>query len=67
MTLPMPRSQGAPAEANSLWRSGKIKTMASWILESPASGAPKLRVLIANPDEAETLQEFVLDKTFWKR
>ena len=54
-------------EDNSLWRSGKSKTLASWIIESPASGAPKLRVLIANPDEAETLQEFVLDEAFWKR
>lgn len=52
---------------NSLWRSGKSKTMASWIMESPASGAPKLRVVIANPDEAETVQEFVLDEAFWKK
>lgn len=52
---------------NSLWRSGRSRTMASWIMESPASGVPKLRVVIANPDEAESVQEFVLDETFWKR
>lgn len=52
---------------NSLWRSGKSKTMASWIMESPVDGPPKLRVLIANPDEAEILQEFVLDAAFWKK
>ncbi len=52
---------------NSLWRSGKSRTMASWIVESPVEGVPKLRVVIANPDEAETVQEFVLDEAFWKR
>ncbi len=52
---------------NSLWRSGKSRTMASWIMESPANGAPRLRVVIANPDEAETTQEFLLDEAFWKR
>lgn len=52
---------------NSLWRSGKSKTMASWIVESSASRVPKLRVVIANPDEAETVQEFVLDEAFWRR
>ncbi len=52
---------------NSLWRSGKSRTMASWIMESPASGVPRLRVVIANPDEAESVQEFVLDEAFWKR
>ena len=52
---------------DSLWRSGKSRTMASWIVESPASGAPKLRVVLANPDEAETVQEFVLNEAFWKR
>jgi len=52
---------------NSLWRSGKSRTMASWIVESPANSVPKLRVVIANPDEAETTQEFLLDEAFWKR
>ena len=52
---------------NSLWRSGKSKTMASWAMESPVNGAPRLRVVIANPDEAETTQEFLLDEVFWKR
>ena len=52
---------------NSLWRSGKSRTMASWIMESPVNGVPRLRVVIANPDEAETTQEFLLDEAFWKR
>ena len=52
---------------NSLWRNGKANTMASWIMESPANGAPKLRVVIANSNEAENLQEFVLDEAFWKK
>ena len=52
---------------NSLWRSGKSRTMASWIVESPGDGVSRLRVVIANPDEAESVQEFVLDEAFWKR
>lgn len=52
---------------NSLWRSGKEHTMASWIVRAPASGAPKLRVVINNPNEAETTQEFTLDDAFWQQ
>lgn len=52
---------------NSLWRNGKEFTMASWIVETPAEGAPRLRVVIANPNEAENLQELVLDEAFWKK
>lgn len=52
---------------NSLWRNGKEHTMASWIVETPASGSPKLRVVIANPNEAETTQEFILDDAFWNK
>jgi hypothetical protein len=51
---------------NSLWRNGRAYTMASWIVASPAVGAPRLRVVIANPGEAERLQEFVLDRGFWE-
>lgn len=52
---------------NSLWRTGKgIRTMSSWIVETPAEGAPKLRVVLANPGEAEMTNTFVLDKKFWK-
>jgi hypothetical protein len=48
-----------------LWRNGKVHTMASWIVASPAAGAPRLRVVIANPGEVERTQEFVLDRVFW--
>ncbi len=52
---------------NSLWRTGKIaRTLASWIVESPARGAQKLRVLIANPGQQEQTHCFVLDEKFWK-
>lgn len=55
-------------ENNSLWRTGKTgsRTLSSWILETPAQGAPKLRVLIANPGKPEETHHFVLDETFWK-
>lgn len=52
---------------NSLWRNGKEFTLASWIVATPASGAPRLRVVIANPNEAETTQEFLLDDAFWAK
>lgn len=50
---------------NSLWRNGKETTLASWIVASPAAGASRLRVAIANPGEAESTLELVLDKAFW--
>jgi hypothetical protein len=50
---------------NSLWRNGRAYTMASWIVDSPTIGAPRLRVVIANPGEAERTREFVLDRAFW--
>lgn len=51
---------------NSLWRTGKIaRTLASWIVETPAHGAPKLRVVIANPGQPEQIRSFVLDERFW--
>lgn len=51
---------------NSLWRSGKQHTLSSWIVRSPPSEPQRLRVLLANPGEAETLREFTLDEAFWK-
>lgn len=52
---------------NSLWRTGRIaRTLASWIVETPADGAPKLMVVIANPGQQEQTQSFVLDEKFWK-
>lgn len=52
---------------NSLWRTGKVaRTLASWIVETPACGAPKLRVVIANPGQKEETHVFVLDERFWR-
>jgi hypothetical protein len=52
---------------NSLWRTGTgVRTLSSWIVETPAEGAPKLRVALANPGEPETTRTFVLDEPFWK-
>jgi isopenicillin-N N-acyltransferase-like protein len=53
---------------NSLWRTGKgTRTLSSWIVETPPEGAPKLRVVLANPGEAETTNTFVLDRKFWSQ
>ena len=52
---------------NSLWRTGTNGcTLSSWIVESPAQGAPRLRVLLANPGQPEQIRQFVLDDAFWK-
>lgn len=54
---------------NSLWRTGNGKstrTLASWIVETPAAGAPKLRVVLANPGRQEETHTFVLDQVFWR-
>jgi len=51
---------------NSLWRTGKSAcTLSSWIIETPAIGIPKLRVVIANPGQPEATHTFVLDQKFW--
>lgn len=52
---------------NSLWRTDTTgsRTLSSWILETPAQGPPKLRVLLANPGQPEETQQFVLDEKFW--
>lgn len=52
---------------DSLWRSGREHTLASWIVDSPLAGSPRLRVVIANPGEAEETREFDLDEGFWRR
>ena len=52
---------------NSLWRSGKEWTLASWIVASPIAGPQLLRVAIDNPGEAERTREFRLDAVFWRR
>ena len=52
---------------NSLWRTGPgSRTLSSWIVETPASGAPTLRVLLANPGQPEQIQQFALDQEFWR-
>jgi hypothetical protein len=52
---------------NSLWRTGKTgsRTLSSWIIETPAQGPPKLRVLLTNPGQPEETNQFVLDEKFW--
>lgn len=51
---------------NSLWRTGKNgSTLSSWIIETPARDAPKLRVVVANPGKPEEMHTFVLDQKFW--
>jgi isopenicillin-N N-acyltransferase like protein len=51
----------------SLWRTGTIsQTIASWIVENPAHGPPKLRVVLVNPGQPDTLQSFILDAAFWQ-
>lgn len=51
---------------DSLWRNGQECTLASWIVDAPAAGAPKLHVVIANPGEPETVRDILLDGPFWK-
>ncbi len=51
---------------NSLWRSGKECTLASWIVATPAQGAPRLHVVVANPGAPEVTHDLVLDGSFWK-
>jgi len=51
---------------NSLWRNGKECTLASWIVVTPAEGAPRLHVVVANPGEPEVTQDLVLDAQFWR-
>jgi isopenicillin-N N-acyltransferase like protein len=51
----------------SLWRTGTIsQTIASWIVENPAHGPPKLRIVLVNPGQPDTTQSFVLDAAFWQ-
>ena len=53
---------------DSLWRTGSgSRTLSSWILELPAEGAPRLRVVLAHPRQPEKEQLLVLDQSFWTR
>ncbi len=52
---------------NSLWRTGKSsRTMSSWIVATPAQGAPRLRVVLANPGQPEEVRVYLLDANFWR-
>jgi len=52
---------------NSLWRTGhNTRTLASWIVETPSNGVPRLRVVLANPDQPEETRTFVLNDAFWR-
>ncbi|WP_296508220.1 carcinine hydrolase/isopenicillin-N N-acyltransferase family protein [Rhodoferax sp.] len=51
---------------NSLWRKGREYTLASWIVATPAQGAPRLHLVVANPGEAEVVHELLLDAQFWQ-
>ena len=53
---------------DSLWRDGQgNRTLSSWIVETPAVGPPRLRVLIADPGRPESEHRFVLDEEFWRQ
>jgi hypothetical protein len=53
--------------ANSIWRTSTgVRTMSSWIVETPAQGAPTLRLVTADPDQPQKTNSFVLDENFWK-
>ena len=61
----MSRDQHAGPD-HSLWRTGpKARTLASWIVATSSQGVSQLRLVIANPGEAEQLHELTLDAAFW--
>ncbi len=55
---------------NSICRTGsspaRSRTLATWIIENPASGAPLLYLKVANPDEPERTMRLSLDESFWR-
>ena len=54
-----------------LWKaqdvSGRIRTLAGWVVRLPPKGAPEVHVKLANTDEPERTETFTLDDTFWGR
>ncbi|MFA0888965.1 MAG: C45 family autoproteolytic acyltransferase/hydrolase [Synergistales bacterium] len=55
---------------NSICRTGsnptRSRTLATWIIENPASGAPLLYLKVANPNEPERTIRLSLDESFWR-
>jgi hypothetical protein len=50
---------------DSLWRNGKESTLAGWQIALPASGAPHLHLVVANPGSEPQAVDWTLDKAFW--
>ncbi|WP_115227507.1 hypothetical protein [Iodobacter fluviatilis] len=48
-----------------MWRSGKVHTLSSWQIATPAAGPAQLSVRMANPEQAIVQKQWVLDDTFW--
>ena len=55
---------------DSIYRTGgsltRSRTLATWIVENPANGAPILYLKVANPDEPQKTLRLSLDESFWK-
>jgi len=54
---------------NSICRTGssptRSRTLATWIIENPAEGAPCLYLKVANPDKPQKTMRLALDENFW--
>jgi Predicted choloylglycine hydrolase len=55
---------------NSICRTGgsptRSRTLATWIIENPAEGTPRLYLKIADPDKPQKTMRISLDEKFWK-
>jgi isopenicillin-N N-acyltransferase like protein len=55
---------------NSIWRTGSKpkseKTLATWLVENPREGSPRLYVKLANPGEEQKEFNYTIDEKFWK-
>ncbi len=55
---------------NSICRTGgsptRSRTLATWIIENPANGNPRLYLKVANPNEPQKTVRLSLDENFWK-
>jgi isopenicillin-N N-acyltransferase like protein len=56
---------------NSIWRIGstpkKERTLATWIMEIPVGGTPRVYIKLANPGEHQKEYNFKIDEKFWER